>query len=133
MQRTLLLSLAMKLIVLIAITFLVNSEFVSSNYFSDEEDEAEKSHPYGKPQSLMWIDKENHSIMVDYDTISNIFSNEELADRKIVSVSVIGALRKGKSFLLDYCLRYMYANVSGDNCDFELCMNLFCPISSTSQ
>lgn len=60
----------------------------------------------------MWLDEKNHSIQVDYVGISSFFNKTELADRKIVAVSIIGALRKGKSFFMDYCLRFMYANVS---------------------
>jgi Guanylate-binding protein, N-terminal domain len=67
---------------------------------------------YGSPLPLMWLTETNHSIVVDYDKVTEIFNREEIADRKIVAISIIGALRKGKSFFLGYCLRYMYANVS---------------------
>jgi Guanylate-binding protein, N-terminal domain len=67
---------------------------------------------YGFPLPLMWLTETNHSIVVDYDNITEIFNRDEIANRKIVAVSIIGALRKGKSFFLAYCLRYMYANVS---------------------
>jgi len=54
----------------------------------------------------------NHSIIVDYDRIDELLLHPEVADRKVAVVSIIGAFRKGKSFLMDYCLRFMYANVS---------------------
>lgn len=57
---------------------------------------------------------ENQTIAVDYDSIDKIFLHSEVVNRKIVAVSIIGAFRKGKSFLMDYALRYMYANVSGN-------------------
>lgn len=80
----------------------------------DLEDLAEddERHPYGFPLPLMEISPVNHSITVDYEAIDRMFSSPEIADRKMVAVSVIGALRKGKSFFMNYCLRYMYANVS---------------------
>lgn len=47
-----------------------------------------------------------------YDTIDSILLQPELLDRNIVVVSIIGEYRKGKSFFLDYCLRFMYETVS---------------------
>ena len=61
---------------------------------------------------------ENGSILVDYEKISEIFLHPDVVDRKIVVVSIVGAFRKGKSFFMDYCLRFMYANVSGISSDF---------------
>ena len=43
---------------------------------------------------------------------SIILNDKQVVDRKVAIISVVGAFRKGKSFLLDYCLRYLYANVS---------------------
>lgn len=79
-----------------------------------------KEKTYGEPVNLMWISPANHSVAVDYEKISSIFLQEEVAGRKIVAVSIIGALRKGKSFFMAYCLRYMYANVRtfNDNKNF---------------
>lgn len=72
-----------------------------------------ESHQHGKPQTILDFTT-NGSITVDYDKINEIFLHPEVVNRKIVVVSIIGAYRKGKSFFLDYCLRYMYANVSGN-------------------
>jgi atlastin len=44
--------------------------------------------------------------------ILQILLHREVKDRKIVSLSIVGAFRKGKSFMLDYMLRYLYATVS---------------------
>lgn len=49
---------------------------------------------------------------MDNDTLNDMFLHPDVKDRKIVAVSIIGAFRKGKSFLMDYVLRFMYANVS---------------------
>ena len=81
----------------------------------------EKKHPHGEPASLMSF--HNGSIVVDYKKISEIFLHPEVADRKIVVVSIVGAFRKGKSFFMDYCLRFMYANVSGISSDFIVISN----------
>ncbi len=53
----------------------------------------------------------NKAIIYD-GVISQILLHRELKNRKIVSLSIVGAFRKGKSFLLDYMLRYLYAMVS---------------------
>lgn len=50
--------------------------------------------------------------IVDNETLDEMFSHPEVRDRKIVAVSIIGAFRKGKSFLMDYALRFMYGHVS---------------------
>lgn len=68
-------------------------------------------HPYGKPLSIMSISDEAE-VQVDSDALDRIFIHPEIVNRKIVVISIVGALRKGKSFFLDYCLRFLYANVS---------------------
>lgn len=78
---------------------------------SSDEDFDDHQHPHGNPVNLMWL-TQNQSIEVDYDSIDKMFLHPEIADRTIVAISIIGAFRKGKSFLMDYCLRFMYANVS---------------------
>ena len=50
-------------------------------------------------------------LIFDRDTLKNMLLHDEVKDRKIVVVSIMGALKKGKSFLLNYFLRYMYTNV----------------------
>lgn len=54
----------------------------------------------------------NNTIIVDDATIDSIFLHDDVKNRKIAIISIVGALRRGKSFFLDYCLRFMYANVS---------------------
>lgn len=68
-------------------------------------------HSYGRPLNIMSFTA-NQTIVVDDKAIEKIFLHPKVVDRKIVVVSIVGALRKGKSFFLDYCLRFMYANVS---------------------
>ena len=103
----------MNLLLLFVVTSTVKSALVTTDEtLFEDESLYEDIHAHGYPEPLIRIDEENYSFMVEYDKISSIFSKKELVDRKIVVVSVVGALRKGKSFLLNYCLRYMYANVS---------------------
>ena len=50
-------------------------------------------------------------LIFDRAALRNMLLHDEVKDRKIVVISIMGAFRKGKSFLLDYFLRYMYTNV----------------------
>ncbi len=49
---------------------------------------------------------------IDDLSFRQILLHPLVKNRKIVSVSIVGAFRKGKSFLLDYMLRYLYFTVS---------------------
>lgn len=55
---------------------------------------------------------ENHTFVLDEDTLTDVLLQNQIKDRFVVVVSVAGAFRKGKSFLLDFFLRYMYSKVS---------------------
>ena len=68
-------------------------------------------HMYGQPINILNFG-EDKKLSFDKTKLDDILLQPEIEKRKIVIVSIIGAFRKGKSFILDYCLRYMYANVS---------------------
>lgn len=65
----------------------------------------------GKPIPIV-LAEENHQFILDEDALEEILLKDEIKDRNVVVVSVAGAFRKGKSFLLDFFLRYMKATVS---------------------
>ncbi|CAG9802094.1 unnamed protein product [Chironomus riparius] len=71
-------------------------------------------HPYGKPITVMKF-SDTGEVVVDNEEVDKIFNHPEIEDRKIVILSLIGAFRGGKSFLLNYCLRFLYANYSSIN------------------
>uniref|UniRef100_A0A3B5R8S1 Atlastin GTPase 1 n=1 Tax=Xiphophorus maculatus TaxID=8083 RepID=A0A3B5R8S1_XIPMA len=56
--------------------------------------------------------KDDHTFELDEAALSRILLSEEVRDREVVAISVAGAFRKGKSFLMDFMLRYMYNHVS---------------------
>ncbi|XP_070501442.1 atlastin-like [Chironomus tepperi] len=67
------------------------------------------SHQYGKSINILRF-SESKEIIVDNKEIEKIFGHPEIQDRKVAILSLIGAFRSGKSFFLDYCLRFLYAN-----------------------
>lgn len=69
------------------------------------------SHPHGRPVTVMKF-SDTGEVLVDNEELEKIFNHEEIQDRKAVVISLIGAFRGGKSYLLNYCLRFLYANVS---------------------
>jgi hypothetical protein len=68
------------------------------------------SHLHGTGKVIITFPSEKE-VIVDEQTIS-VLLNPEVSDRKIVIFSIVGAFRKGKSFLLNYALRFLYGNVS---------------------
>ena len=60
----------------------------------------------GKPVQIV-LAHPDHSFELDEEALAEILYQEEIKDRSVVVVSVAGAFRKGKSFLLDFFLRYM--------------------------
>lgn len=51
-------------------------------------------------------------LQFDKFSLHDLLSQEEIRNRNVVPISVVGAFRQGKSFFMGYCLRFMYANVS---------------------
>ena len=61
----------------------------------------------GKPIPIVIVN-EDHSFSLDHDAISSVLLQTEIADLPVVVISVAGAFRKGKSFLLNFLLRYLH-------------------------
>ncbi|KAL7017428.1 hypothetical protein ACKWTF_010373 [Chironomus riparius] len=62
------------------------------------------------PVQLLQLATGNDStITLNEEVVKNLFLNSKLKDRKVVVLSIVGAFRKGKSFLMNYLLRYLYA------------------------
>lgn len=60
----------------------------------------------------MLLVKDDHTFELSEAALSRILLSEKVRDREVVAISVAGAFRKGKSFLMDFMLRYMYNHVS---------------------
>jgi len=57
------------------------------------------------------VAEDDHSFILDENALKTLLLDPRVRDRKIIILSVAGAYRKGKSFLLDFFLRYLYAKV----------------------
>jgi atlastin len=64
---------------------------------------------------IVKLDEEHHEFNLNENELKNILLNEDVRSRDVVIVSVAGAFRKGKSFLLDFFLRYLYAKYHNNN------------------
>lgn len=56
--------------------------------------------------------KPDHTFELDEEALEAILCSEEVRNKKVAVLSIAGAFRKGKSFLLDFLLRYMERSVS---------------------
>jgi atlastin len=61
---------------------------------------------------IVKVNEEAHTFRLSEEDLTRVILQENVKNREVVIVSVAGAFRKGKSFLLDFFLRYMYAKVS---------------------
>lgn len=76
---------------------------------------SEEEEPDGRARPVqVLLVKDDHTFELDEAALSRILLAEEVRDREVVAVSVAGAFRKGKSFLMDFMLRYMYKQVRAD-------------------
>ncbi|XP_053284627.1 atlastin-3 [Pleuronectes platessa] len=61
-----------------------------------------------RPVQIVTVSKDDHSFGLDTKALAEILLAPEVRDKHVVVLSVAGAFRKGKSFLLDFMIRYMH-------------------------
>ncbi|TRY60775.1 hypothetical protein DNTS_032210, partial [Danionella cerebrum] len=61
-----------------------------------------------RPIQIVIASEDDHKFELDAGALEKILMQEHVRDLNVVVVSVAGAFRKGKSFLLDFMLRYMH-------------------------
>lgn len=54
----------------------------------------------------------NHTFHLKADVLKTLLESDELKDRQVVVVSIAGVFRQGKSFLLNFFLKYLNAQVN---------------------
>ena len=62
-------------------------------------------------EAVTVVTAEDHTFELKEDVLNEILLRNDIKDKKVVVVSVAGAFRKGKSFLLNFMLRYLEAEV----------------------
>ncbi|XP_072840496.1 atlastin-3 isoform X1 [Pogona vitticeps] len=70
------------------------------------------------PVQIVLVHKEEHSFELEEKALSRVLLQDDIRDLDVVVVSVAGAFRKGKSFLLDFLLRYLYMQKEGASGDW---------------
>ncbi|XP_024893245.1 atlastin-like [Temnothorax curvispinosus] len=61
----------------------------------------------GRLVQVVLAHPDHYTFELNEAALSEIFLHDDVKDRNVVVVSVAGAFRKSKSFLLDFFLRYM--------------------------
>lgn len=64
------------------------------------------------PQAVQIMTRKNDVFQLRLEDLQNILNNGAIKDRYAVVVSIAGAFRKGKSFLMNIFIKYLDANVS---------------------
>lgn len=69
----------------------------------------------GEAIQIVKIDEdEKHSFYLDEEALKKITDDERIRDKPLCIVSLAGAFRRGKSFMLDFLLRFLNQNGSED-------------------
>ncbi|XP_031629339.1 atlastin-like [Contarinia nasturtii] len=65
------------------------------------------------PQAIQIITRKNNVFQLQLGDLKRILENDVIKDRYVVVVSIAGAFRKGKSFLMNIFIKYLNANYKG--------------------
>lgn len=77
-----------------------------SNDYSDFTRQIDNARP------VQIVSPADHAFQLELEQLENILLKDEIRDRYVVVVSIAGAYRKGKSFLMNFLLKYLNAQVS---------------------
>lgn len=106
----------MKCLILILLIYVIINTILG-----DETSDLQNKHEYGEALKLITFKESEFNSLIESleeDVLEKLLLNKQVIKRKIVVVSVVGGFRKGKTYIIDYCLRYLYANVRF-NCNFK--------------
>lgn len=68
----------------------------------------------GSTKAVQIIAPADHEFKLRLDVLKRILEVDNIKDHDVVVVSIAGAFRKGKSFLMNFFLKYLYAQVRVD-------------------
>lgn len=71
------------------------------------------------PKAIQIVRPINHSFESNLNDLERILGRDDINNRYIVVVSIAGAFRKGKSFVMNFFLKYLYAQVILTKCHAE--------------
>ncbi|XP_058134396.1 atlastin-2 isoform X1 [Dasypus novemcinctus] len=91
-----------------AVNHVSSTTSLGENYEDDELVNSDEVMKKPCPVQIVLAHEDDHNFELDEEALEQILLQEHIRDLNIVVVSVAGAFRKGKSFLLDFMLRYMY-------------------------
>ena len=57
------------------------------------------------------VPSDNHTFELNIKELEKILLDENIRNKNVAVISIVGAFRKGKSFILDFFLRYLNAQV----------------------
>lgn len=63
-------------------------------------------------RAIQIVNPVDHSFHLQADELKSILESDALKDRHVVVVSIAGAFRQGKSFLLNFFIKYLNAQVN---------------------
>ncbi|XP_031631878.1 atlastin-like [Contarinia nasturtii] len=61
------------------------------------------------PRAVQFVSPVNHTFQLELNELKSILENENIKNHHVVVVSVAGAFRQGKSFLLNFFIKYLDA------------------------
>ncbi|RWS17926.1 atlastin-2-like protein [Dinothrombium tinctorium] len=67
-----------------------------------------------RPVQIVVVNSETREFELDIDALSSILLRDKVRDKPVSVVSIAGDFRKGKSFLLNFFLKYLQKNGSSD-------------------
>lgn len=56
---------------------------------------------------IVFKNNETNRLELALEKLTAMLLHEDVKDREVVVVSIAGAFRKGKSFILNFCLKYI--------------------------
>jgi atlastin len=101
--------------------FNIYSTFLINSGNSDNEGEFSGKLLGNRPIPIV-VATEQHAFELDEEALADVLLDDDIKDKKVAVISVAGAFRKGKSFLLDFFLRYLDRKVRAG---FFFCLNSF--------